>query len=113
MSEIVKQFEKAGVRVVLSGHQHQFQHSRANDIEYLVTGGAGKLSTGTPDKFAKARTVSWSAAYHFLLVTVDGKRMTVRAIGQLNNDGELVEIARKAPNTSGTAVTEEIIINLP
>jgi len=111
MSEIVKQFEKAGVRVVLSGHQHQFQHSRANNIDYLVTGGAGKLSTKTPDKFTEARTISWSANYHFLLVTVDGKRMTVRAVGQLSNEGKLVDIARKAPNN--TAVTTEIIINLP
>lgn len=43
--------------------------------------------------------------------TVNGKRMTVRAIGQLNNEGELVDIARKAPNN--TAVTEDLIINLP
>lgn len=111
MSEIVKQFEKAGVRVVLSGHQHQFQHSRANNVNYLVTGGAGKLSTKTPDKFTEARTISWSANYHFLLITVDGQRMTVRAIGQLSNEGKLVDIARKAPNN--TAVTTEIIINLP
>src|SRR5215217_6468177 len=68
-----------------------------NNIDYLVTGGAGKLSTKTPDKFTEARTISWSANYHFLLVTVDGKRMTVRAIGQLSN-GKLVDIARKAPN---------------
>ena len=65
MSEIVKRFEKAGVRVVLSGHEHQFQHSRANNIDYLVTGGAGQLSTDTPDKFAEARTVSWSANISF------------------------------------------------
>ena len=111
LSEIVKRFERAGVRVVLSGHEHQFQHSRANDIDYLVTGGAGQLRTATPDKFAEARTVSWSANYHFLLVTVDGKRMTVRVCGQLNNAGELVDIARKAPN--GSAVTQEITIDLP
>ena len=65
MSEIVKRFEKAGVRVVLSGHEHQFQHSRANDIDYLVTGGAGQLRTKTPDKFAEARTVSWAANVSF------------------------------------------------
>jgi len=111
MSDLVKRFEQAGVRLVLSGHQHQFQHSRANNIDYLVTGGAGKVSTGTPNKFAEAHTKSWAAFYHFLLVTVDGKRMTVRAIGQLSNDGKLVDIARKAPDK--TAVTEEIKINLP
>lgn len=111
MSEIVKLFEQAGVKVVLSGHEHQLQHNRANGIEYLVSGGAGQLRTATPDKFDEARTISWAATYHFLLVTVDGKRMTVRAIGELSQDGKLVDIPRKAPN--GSAITGEIIINLP
>ena len=111
MGDIIKRFEKAGVKLVLSGHEHQFQHSRANGVDYLVTGGAGQLRTKTPDKFTKAKTISWAAAYHFLLVTVDGKRTTVRAIGQLSDQGQLVDIARKAPNK--TAVTEQIVINLP
>ena len=111
MGDIIKRFEKAGVKVVLSGHEHQFQHSRANNIDYLITGGAGQLRTKTPDKFAEARTVSWAAKYHFLLVTVAGKTMTIRAIGQLGDDGKFVDIAREAP-TPSTAVTKEIVVNL-
>jgi hypothetical protein len=110
MGDLVKRFEQAGVRVVLSGHEHQFQHSVTEGIDYLVTGGAGQLRTDTPDEFAEAHTVSWSANYHFLLVTVDGKRMTIRAIGELGGDGALVDIPRKDPNN--TAVTDEIIVNL-
>jgi hypothetical protein len=37
--------------------------------------------------------------------------MTVRAIGELDQDGKLVDIPRKAPN--GSAISGEIIINLP
>lgn len=111
MSEIIKRFEKAGVKVVISGHEHQFQHSRANNIDYLITGGAGQLRTDTPDQFAEARTVSWAATYHFLLVTVNGKSMTVQAIGQLNDEGKLVDIERTPVN--GSTVTKEITINLP
>jgi hypothetical protein len=110
MTELVQRFQNAGVKVVLSGHEHQFQQSRSDGVEYLVSGGAGKLRTRTPDKFTEARTVSWAAKYHFLLITVDGKRMTVRAIGELNN-GTLVDIPRKRPNGSG--VNGEIVINLP
>jgi hypothetical protein len=36
--------------------------------------------------------------------------MTVRAIGQLSDEGKLVDIARETPNN--TAVTEKIVINL-
>jgi tartrate-resistant acid phosphatase type 5 len=111
MTEIVKRFKKAGVKVVLSGHEHQFQHSRSDGVEFLVSGGAGQLRTDTPDKFTEARTVSWAALYHFLLVTVDGKQMTVRAIGELDKEGKLVDIQRQAPN--GSEVKEKIIINLP
>jgi len=111
MTEIVQRFQKAGVKVVLSGHEHQFQQSHADGVEYLVSGGAGQLRTATPDKFDEARTVSWAAMYHFLLVTVAGKKMTVRAIGELNNEGELVDIPRKTPN--GSDVKGEIEINLP
>lgn len=110
MRDIVKRFEKAGVKIVISGHEHQFQHSHVNSVHYLVTGGAGSLRTGTPDRFDEAHTVSWAAAYHFLLVTVEGKRMTVRAFGELNKKGELVEIARVAPDKK--PVKEQIIVNL-
>ena len=97
MGDIIKRFEKAGVKLVLSGHEHQFQHSRANGIDYLVTGGAGQLRTKTPDKFTKAKTISWAAAYHFLLVTVDGKRTTVRALGQFGDRGGMWIILEKGP----------------
>ena len=111
MGDIVKRFEKAGVKIVISGHEHQFQHSKVNGIHYLVTGGAGQLRTATPNKFTEAQTVSWAATYHFLLVTVEGKHMTVKAIGQLS-DGKLVEIARLSPDKEETPVEEQIVVNL-
>jgi hypothetical protein len=37
--------------------------------------------------------------------------MTVRAISGLGDDGKLVDIGRKSPHN--TAVTKEIIINVP
>jgi tartrate-resistant acid phosphatase type 5 len=111
MEELVQRFQSAGVKVVFSGHQHNLQLNRVNGIDYLISGAAGKVSEGKPDKFAKAGTVCWSPTCHFLLVTVDGKRMTVRAIGKLNEAGELADIPQKAPN--GNIVPEPIIINIP
>jgi tartrate-resistant acid phosphatase type 5 len=111
MEELVQRFQSAGVKVVFSGHQHNLQLNRVNGIDYLISGAAGKVSQGKPDKFAKAGTVCWSPTCHFLLVTVDGKRMTVRAIGKLNEAGELADIPQKAPN--GNIVPEPIIINIP
>jgi tartrate-resistant acid phosphatase type 5 len=87
MEELIEQFRRAGVRAVFSGHEHNFQHSRADGVDYFVTGGAGKIRTNKPKKFEKARTLSWAAAHHFLLVTVEGKRMTVRPIAELGEIG--------------------------
>ena len=112
MEELVQQFRRAGVRAVFSGHEHNFQHCRSEGVDYFVTGGAGKVRTDTPKKsaFEKARTVSWAAQPHFLLVTVEGKRMTVRPIAQLGPGGALSEIDRLAPDKS--AVDGPLVINL-
>lgn len=111
MSKLVQRFEQAGVRVVFSGHQHHLQCSRVNGIDYLISGAAGKVSKNKPNRFKKAHTVFWSPTCHFLLVTVEGKRMTIRALGQLNQAQEFVDIQRKAPD--GTIVSEPMTINLP
>ena len=55
----------------------------------------------------EAHTVSWSAACHFLLVTINGDAMIVRAIGEDDN-GVLKEIERFDPH--GRSVTGAITV---
>jgi hypothetical protein len=74
-----------------------------------VSGAAGKLRRGRPNKLAEAGTVSWSDTPHFLLVTIDGARMTVRAIGELV-DGKLADIPRRGPNDEFIAGPIEIAL---
>jgi hypothetical protein len=111
MSRLLPLFARAGVRAVFSGHEHNFQHSRAGGIDYFVTGAAGKFRGGTPDEFASAHTLSWSAECHFLLGRIDGDRMFVRAIGE-RGDGaaSMVDLVRADP--SGTPVTGAIEVRL-
>ncbi|HET9714074.1 MAG TPA: hypothetical protein VFP64_19470, partial [Pyrinomonadaceae bacterium] len=111
MEGLVQRFKSAGVKVVFSGHQHHLQLNRMNGIDYLISGAAGKVSKNKPNEFASAGNVFWSPTSHFLLVTIKGKQMTVRAIGALDSAGELVDVPRKAPN--GDEVKEPIVINLP
>ena len=42
MAALIPLFQRAGVKAVFSGHEHNFQHSRADGIDYFVTGAAGK-----------------------------------------------------------------------
>ncbi len=95
MRDLIRRFEQSGVRLCFSGHEHNFQHSRANGIDYFVTGGGSKVRLGTPDRMDEARTLTWAARCHFVLVTLDGDRATVRAIG---DDAEaLTDIERFDP----------------
>lgn len=110
MSELLPLFQRAGVRVMFSGHEHNFQHSKHSDIDYFVTGAAGKLRDARPDKFSEAHTVSWCPANHFLLVTIDGKQMKIRAIGGSENN-QLSDIRRL--DRKMNSVTDPMVLQLP
>ena len=51
VERLVPLFEDAGVRLVLSGHEHNFQHAVVDDIHYVVSGAAGKLRPEPPRHF--------------------------------------------------------------
>jgi hypothetical protein len=108
MERIVPLFERGGARVVFSGHEHNFQHSRHAGIDYFVTGAGSKVRKGVPDDFARAHTVSWSDHAHFLLATIDGDTMTVRALGEAT-DGAPRDLPRLTP--AGAAMTGPIVIH--
>jgi tartrate-resistant acid phosphatase type 5 len=82
IEHLVPLYRRAGVRIVLSGHEHNFQHSRVDGIDYFVTGGGGKLRPGPPTRFEEAGTVKWASAAHFLLLRIDGARAEVVPIGE-------------------------------
>jgi tartrate-resistant acid phosphatase type 5 len=98
-------FKSGGVHVAFSGHEHNFQHSLVDGIEYFVTGGGGKVRDRRPSRFADARTVSWAAAAPFLIGRVDGAKMTLVAL-----DERCEELARFGPD--GERLTGPIEIQL-
>ncbi|HYI94437.1 MAG TPA: metallophosphoesterase, partial [Bryobacteraceae bacterium] len=61
MEKLLPLFNQAGVKVMFSGHEHNFQHSRHKAIDYLVSGGGGKLRKSKPSQngFEEAHTISW------------------------------------------------------
>ena len=98
MERLLPLFDRAGVKVVFAGHEHNFQHSLADGIHYFVTGAAGKLRRTPPDRFEEAHTVTWATECHFLLAKITGDTMRVRAIGEADApDRDPVDIARIDP----------------
>jgi tartrate-resistant acid phosphatase type 5 len=109
VERLVPRFARAGVRLVLSGHEHNFQHSLADGVHYVVSGAAGKLRTQPPTDFQRAHTRSWAAAGHFLLVDVERDRVLVHPVGDVNHDATLELIERADP--SGARVAGPIEVN--
>jgi 3',5'-cyclic AMP phosphodiesterase CpdA len=72
-------FERYGVQLVLSGHEHDYQRSEPmNGVTYVVSGGAaGTRRTGEAD--FTAVSFSW---HHFVDVGVFADRLVLRAVNQ-------------------------------
>lgn len=70
-------FERYGVQLVLSGHEHDYQRSKEIDgVTYVVSGaGSGTRRTGE----AGFTAVSWSSR-HFVDITVYEDRLLLRAV---------------------------------
>lgn len=98
VERLVPLFERSGVRLALSGHEHNFQHSLVNDVHYVVSGAGGKLRTEPPTDFGPANTQEWAAAGHFLLVQVDHDRVAIHPVGDADSGGKPELIERSEPD---------------
>jgi 3',5'-cyclic AMP phosphodiesterase CpdA len=88
-------FERYGVQLVLSGHEHDYQRSEPIDgVVYIVSGGVARTRrTGEAD--FTAESFSW---HHFLDLNVFDDHLLVRAVNQDQRVADEVSIPR---STSG------------
>lgn len=76
---LVPLFQRYGVQLVISGHDHDYQRSVPIDgVTYVVTGGAAGTRRTGEDDFT-AVSFSW---HHFVEVGVFADRLVVRAVNQ-------------------------------
>jgi hypothetical protein len=84
IERLVPVFERGGVRLVLSGHEHNLQMRTRNGVNYVLTGGAGEVR---PDQLtnadAKTDGVAWSPRPHFILCEYKAGKLTVTPYGEL------------------------------
>ncbi|MDQ3384984.1 MAG: metallophosphoesterase [Actinomycetota bacterium] len=108
IDHVVPLFRQAGVRLVLSGHEHNFQHGRVDGVDYVISGAAGKLQEDPPTRWADGGTIGWAAEPHCLLVSVEEDRITVTPYGVAGPDGEPEPLRVRAPD--GGDVPAEIVL---
>jgi predicted phosphodiesterase len=82
-------YERGGVRLVLAGHEHNFQVSEVDGRTFVISGAAGQLREETPKWFEEAHTTAWAAQAHLLLVEIDGAEARLTPISGLLPDGSL------------------------
>jgi predicted phosphodiesterase len=71
-------FEEYGVDIAFAGHDHNYQRTEEiNGVIYVISGGGSAILYDVEDR-------DWLACgepvYHFCLIQIDGRRMTLRAI---------------------------------
>jgi hypothetical protein len=81
VERLVPLFREAGVSLMLSGHEHNFQYSIVDGIHYVISGAAGKLRSEPPTDFETAGTRAWASAGHFLIVDANEECIRVHPVG--------------------------------
>ena len=105
LAHFLKLFKDKGVKVVFSGHEHNFQFSEKNDktggIRYIVSGAGGELRTGdVRNAMESAQIEGWSAQLHYLVVEISGKEMRIfpqsyEPMTVVDKDGRHIEMPLK------------------
>ncbi len=80
-------FDRGGVRLVLAGHEHNFQVCEVDGRTCVVSGSGGKVREEVPDRFDDAHTTAWAAQAHLLLVDIDGDEARLTPMSGLLPDG--------------------------
>jgi hypothetical protein len=75
------------VRLVLAGHEHNFQHSAAEGITYIVTARPGSSARSRRRSSRTRGTLGWAAEPHLLLVELTSARATLWPVRSVAEDG--------------------------
>lgn len=86
LEPLVARYRRAGVRLTLAGHEHNYQHGQHDGLHHVVTGAGGKLDTRRPTRWTGSGTVAWAGVPHCLLLEADHDRLAVTPFGGTVDD---------------------------
>lgn len=109
IDRVVPLLQRSDVHVMFSGHEHNFQYAHVDGIDYVVSGAGGKVRDGEPDRLEEAGTRRWAAEGHFLVVDVEGDRMTIHPVTDVHRDGSFTYLVTTTPD--GDRVTGPIVVD--
>ena len=83
-------FVRYHVTLVLTGHNHDYEHLKVDGIDYVVTGGGGQ--TSYPCLRTEPGALRCTSAYHFLIVAVTSDSVSVTAFRPSGEELDRFEI---------------------
>lgn len=110
LDRLVPGYERAGVRLVLAGHEHNFQHGWHGDLHHVIAGAGGKLDTRRPARWSEVGGHAWAGTAHCLLIQADPDRLAVRPFGVPGPGGEPVPLV--AEDADGRAFDGAFVIDV-
>lgn len=85
-------FEKYGVRLVFSGHDHHYERTKEiNGVNYIVSGGGG---AGTYPVKASDFSAFALEVIEFVYVTIDGDKLSVHAVDGTGKEFDQLMLSR-------------------
>jgi hypothetical protein len=105
----VELFERRGVKVAFSGHEHNFQFSEdsgaTGHVRYVISGSGGELRPANVEgNMARAHIAGWAAVPQFLVVEIAGKAMHITPV----STGPVV-----VRDAGGNPVSMPLVIRIP
>lgn len=104
---LVPLFERYGIDVVFSGHDHVFERSTVGGVRYVMTGGGGGGRRKPHEVLGDTWTEASSSVPHHCLVEIDGRRLRFAALeaktGRILDEFHIV----KEPVPGAVAVPSE------
>lgn len=79
-------FEKAGVSAVINGHDHFYERSAVNGIQYIVAGGGGAPLYDFVN--VTKQSLVRKMEHHFLVVSINGKTAAIKVV---NIDNKVID----------------------
>jgi 3',5'-cyclic AMP phosphodiesterase CpdA len=85
--DLLPYFAEGGVRLVLAGHEHNFQVTEVDGRTFVVSGAGGKIREEVPERLEDAGPTVWAGQAHLLLVEVEGDLARLTPLSGLLPDG--------------------------
>lgn len=105
LGHFIELFQKHGVHVVFSGHEHNFQYTvdggDTRGIRYVVSGAGGELRDESVQReMQRAMIEGWAPQLHFVVVEIEGREMRITPVSDepvtvRGRDGKRIEMPLK------------------